>query len=791
LTAAERAGVLEQAIQLAGRGLRVLGVAGAVIPGGALPEDPAQIPLVFIGLIGFKDPLRSSAAPAIAEARAAGIKVAMLTGDHPATARAIAAEAGLDLSSPVLTGAALAATSDADLPAVVGRARVFARVMPEQKLRIVAALKLQGEVVAMTGDGVNDAPALRAAHIGIAMGKRGTDVAREAAGIVVLDDDLASIVAGVRTGRRIFDNLRKVSAYIIAIHVALAGLALLPLLLGLPPLLLPAHVVLTEMAIDPACSIAFEAARAETDSMTRPPRSPAESLVRWDRILSASLQGALVLAVSLGIYWGALRGGQGEAAARAESFTAFTAGNLALMASNLSTRPIWRQLAGADMAPFRWIAAAVTVVLAAGLYWPPAAELFSFERPSLAALGVALAGALLTFFVFEVAKAARSPALMALWLLPVLALGTAAPAIADSPAPRPAATARAAPDADVARLMASLDLREAPQPVRERKGWRKPRRIVVRRFRADAVEWLQPVAPGVELVAADTDAQAAAEAVHADAIIGFCEAGMIESARALKWVQSFAAGVERCIGTPAIAARGILVTNMQRVSGPVMAEHVLALLLGLARQLPVLITQQREHRWDEAIGDSGTMRVLEGKTLLVYGLGGIGTEVARRAHALGMRVTAIRASGRTGPDFVSYVGLPDELPRLAREADAIVNAAPLTPATTHLFDARIFAVMKPTAYFINVGRGASVVTADLVAALDSGRIGGAGLDVTDPEPLPAGHPLWRARNVIISPHVSNSSDSGNEARYLIARENLRRYVAGERMLSVVEPGRGY
>jgi phosphoglycerate dehydrogenase-like enzyme len=177
--------------------------------------------------------------------------------------------------------------------------------------------------------------------------------------------------------------------------------------------------------------------------------------------------------------------------------------------------------------------------------------------------------------------------------------------------------------------------------------------------------------------------------------------------------------------------------------------------------------------------------------MLVVGLGGIGSEVAKRAHALGMKVVATRASGRAGPDFVSYVGLPDELPKLAGEADFVVNTAPLTPQTTGIFDAAFFAKMKPTAYFINVARGKSVVTSALVEALNGKKIAGAGLDVTDPEPLPPEHPLWKAPNVIITPHVANDSDLGYDAQIKVVQENLRRYVAGERMLSVVDVSKGY
>jgi phosphoglycerate dehydrogenase-like enzyme len=370
----------------------------------------------------------------------------------------------------------------------------------------------------------------------------------------------------------------------------------------------------------------------------------------------------------------------------------------------------------------------------------------------------------------------------------LVAVGPGAEAATASTAapPSPATTV----DPEVTRLISSLGLVESPQPVRERRGWQPPRRIVVRRFGPDTAAWLQSVAPGVTLDVVDSPAQALAALPGADALLGFCEAPLVAAGTRLAWVQAYFAGVDQC-GTAVIGERGLLFTNMQRLAGPPMAEHVMALLLALSRQLPAFLASQREGRWAARTGETGTMRTLEGKTLLVYGLGGIGTEVAKRAHGLGMRVTAIRASGHSGPDTVSYVGLPDELPKLAAEADVVVNCAPLTAATRGVFDAKFFAGMKPSAYFINVGRGGSVVTADLVAALETGKIAGAGLDVTDPEPLPPDNPLWHARNVLITPHVSSASDEDPQARLLIVRENLRRYVAGERMLSVVDAGRGY
>jgi len=222
-----------------------------------------------------------------------------------------------------------------------------------------------------------------------------------------------------------------------------------------------------------------------------------------------------------------------------------------------------------------------------------------------------------------------------------------------------------------------------------------------------------------------------------------------------------------------------------------MSEHVLAMMLGLARGLASYIPAQAQGNWDRSLVEADRMWTLEGKTVLVVGLGGIGIEVARRASALGMTVDAVRASGRTGPSFVRRVGLPEDLERYAADADFVVNTTPLTDATLGMFDAGFFAAVKEGSYFVNVGRGRSVVTAALLDALRSGRLGGAGLDVTDPEPLPPDHPLWKIPNVIITPHVSARTDLGTDDRWLVARENLRRYVAGERMLSVVDPAKGY
>ena len=351
-----------------------------------------------------------------------------------------------------------------------------------------------------------------------------------------------------------------------------------------------------------------------------------------------------------------------------------------------------------------------------------------------------------------------------------------------------AVSSRASPEAEA--LIAELELRESAEAVRDRDGWTPPRRIVVRGS-SSFVRSLQSEAPGVELIAASTLEAAVEAAPGADAIIGFCSAEVLSAGDRVRWIQIFTAGVERCASVPAVREREILVTNAQRLYGPEIAEHVMAMLLAFSRGLYRYIPEQAHARWNRGAVPRDRMWELADKTMLIVGLGGIGTQVAWRASALGMRVIATRRSSRTGPEFVDYVGLASELDSLVAVADVVVNAAPLTPETTGMFDAEFFTRMKPTAYFINVGRGKSVVTVDLVSALASGELAGAGLDVTDPEPLPADHPLWDLPNVIITPHVAGTSVEAAERRAILVRENLRRYVAGEPMLSVVDIERGY
>ncbi len=352
-------------------------------------------------------------------------------------------------------------------------------------------------------------------------------------------------------------------------------------------------------------------------------------------------------------------------------------------------------------------------------------------------------------------------------------------------AEEPAAEATSA-----AQLIEKLGLHVAPQPVRERPGWRPPRIVLVNEQQHDLLPVLQQAAPRAKLI--DISAATPREIAAADATIGVCSAEVLAQAKQLQWIQWPAAGVERCVQQPLMRERHLLLTNLQRTMGPSMAEHVLGMMLMLSRHLDYFLKEQQQAHWvkDDA-PQTPHLADLEGKTVLVVGLGGIGTEVARRTHAFGMRVIATRASGRSGPDYVSYVGLPDELLKLAKDADFVVNCAPLTPQTTGIFNREFFASLKPGAYFISVGRGRSTVTADLIAALNSGKLAGAGLDVVDPEPLPSDSPLWRLPNLIITPHVSADTPLAEEQRTALLRENLRRYVAGEPMLSVVDVERGY
>jgi phosphoglycerate dehydrogenase-like enzyme len=352
------------------------------------------------------------------------------------------------------------------------------------------------------------------------------------------------------------------------------------------------------------------------------------------------------------------------------------------------------------------------------------------------------------------------------------------------------------PDPEAVALIEALDIREASTPVREWPRWHKPEKISIylpQRLapaRSDYREWLQRAAGDAHLVFVDSAEALEPEKDDTDVYLGFCDHVSPDMPQ-LRWVQNYYVGIDRCTDKPQLLAGDVLLTNTSAIPGPGMAEHAMTLMLMLARQMPVYYRQQLQSEW-RRLPDAGA-QVLEvsGKTLLVVGLGGIGRQVAQRAHGLGMRVIATRNTHREGPAYVDYVGLADEVTALAREADVVVNITPLTAATTGMFDRDFFRAMKPTAFFINIGRGKSVVTADLVAALESGEIAGAGLDVSDPEPLPPEHPLWSLPNVLITPHDSASSDQMLQRLWILVRENLRRYTAGEPLLNVVDVRRGY
>ena len=321
---------------MAAEGLRVLGVAKASFSKHTLPEGQHDFTFTFLGLVGFADPVRPHVAEAIAECYSAGIRVIMITGDYPLTAMNIARQIGLDGNETCITGPELDAMTDEVLRERIKSVSIFARVVPEQKLRIVNALKATGEVVAMTGDGVNDAPALKSADIGIAMGGRGTDVAREASSLVLLDDDFISIVSVVKLGRRIFDNLKKAIAFIFSVHVPIAGMSLIPVLFGMPLILLPVHIAFLQLIIDPACSTVFEAEREEKNVMNRPPRGKEEGLFTRRTLALSLLQGFVVLAIVLVIYANAVSRGIPENEVRALTFTTIVIADLGLILTNRS-----------------------------------------------------------------------------------------------------------------------------------------------------------------------------------------------------------------------------------------------------------------------------------------------------------------------------------------------------------------------------------------------------------------------------------------------------------------------
>jgi Ca2+-transporting ATPase len=404
LTPAQHESLSRDVVTLASQGLRVLGVARGVTCQGRLPEEHHELSLEFVGLLGLEDPLRPTVPAAVAECQAAGVRVVMITGDYPTTAQSIARQAGLSNCETVISGPELDRMSDEDLARRIRDVQVFARVVPEQKLRIVTALKANKEVVAMTGDGVNDAPALKAAHIGIAMGGRGTDVARESASLVLLDDDFSSIVTAIRLGRRIFDNIKKAVAFILAVHVPIAGLSMIPVFFAdWPLLLLPIHIVFLELIIDPSCSLIFEAEEAEANVMKRPPRNPRQRLFSLTTVGLSVLQGLGVLAACVGVFL-LSRASHETDVSRALAFATLVVSFLVLILANRSwTRTILGMLREPNSA-LRWVVGGTAAFLALILLVPAAQKLFHFAPVHSTDLALSLGAGLLCVMWFEMLK---------------------------------------------------------------------------------------------------------------------------------------------------------------------------------------------------------------------------------------------------------------------------------------------------------------------------------------------------------------------------------------------------
>jgi Ca2+-transporting ATPase len=397
---------LDKAVsEMASIGLRVLGVARATIKPGDLPEIQHGFDFSFVGLIGLSDPIRDTVPMAVEECYKAGIRVIMITGDYPVTASNIGRQIGLKDYGNCITGQELREMSDQELSERIKTVNVFARVVPDQKLKIVNALKTNNEIVAMTGDGVNDAPALKASNIGIAMGDKGTDVAREASSLVLMDDNFASIVGAIKMGRRIFDNLQKALGYIFAIHVPIAGLSLIPIFFAnLPLIFWPVHIVFLELIIDPACSIIFEAEKEEKNVMSRPPKDINEPFFGAKKIFLSCMQGVGILLMTLLVYFIGLNMGYEEKAIRALTFVTLIASNIAVIISNRSWTTSFFRLLFIKNGTVKWVVGGAIFFLILILNVPFLINLFQFERISLIEAIVCAAAGLLSITWFEIYK---------------------------------------------------------------------------------------------------------------------------------------------------------------------------------------------------------------------------------------------------------------------------------------------------------------------------------------------------------------------------------------------------
>ena len=394
----------EQVEVMAKEGLRVLGVAKGVYRKQPLPGEQHDITFEFLGLVGLVDPVRPNVPSAVEECYTAGMRVVMITGDHRKTAYSIAKKVSLKPLDQIITGPELDRMEDSELQERIKQVNVFARMVPEQKLRLVNALKANGEIVAMTGDGVNDAPALKAAHIGVAMGRRGTDVAREASSLVLLDDDFSSIVQAVRMGRRIFDNLQKAMTFIVAVHVPILGMSLIPVIFVWPLVLLPVHILFLQLVIDPACTLVFEAEPEEDDVMRRSPRNPREPLFGMWTLGIGLLEGCGVLLIVLAVYLFALFGWHNEKDAKALCFTTLVLANLGMIFANLSwSRSILSTIWSPNPA-LRWVLTGTLTFLGLVLYVPFLRDMFHFSTLNLLDLAICLVGGFLSILWFELVK---------------------------------------------------------------------------------------------------------------------------------------------------------------------------------------------------------------------------------------------------------------------------------------------------------------------------------------------------------------------------------------------------
>ncbi|MFN5847149.1 MAG: cation-translocating P-type ATPase [Chitinophagales bacterium] len=405
LTEDEIANYTQIVRKLAEKGYRIIAAAKSNWKSDELPEKQSDFSFQFYGIVAFEDPIRPEVPQAIKECYESGINVIMITGDYPATAKSIANQIGLKHDQNVLTGAELQSMNEDELKDKIKHINIFARIIPEQKLQIIKALKSNGEIVAMTGDGVNDAPALKAADIGVAMGLKGTDVAREASALVLLDDNFASIVHAIRSGRRIFDNLQKAMSYIIAIHIPIIGLVLMPAFFSwLPILLMPLHIVFLELIIDPVCAIAFESEKEEKGIMNRPPRRTNELFFGWNKIILSLLKGIILLSMVLAVYFVSINEGHSDGETRAIAFSSLIIGNVFLILTSLSeTRNFLSVIFEKNIAVIM-ISIVAIVLLIMTVSIPFLNNIFSLEFPGYKHFLSALIGAIIMLFTLEIIK---------------------------------------------------------------------------------------------------------------------------------------------------------------------------------------------------------------------------------------------------------------------------------------------------------------------------------------------------------------------------------------------------